>query len=139
MRAGSAGPDLELRVLSARGAEHADHGALIELASRLDEPGDRFLVDVALRRIAGDMTRDEELRRRGLALYRTTPFSTYRAALAELGETGPAADIVVPPKEASADAPVYSLQSTLDLIETLKRQAGRSTANSQFAHRPAAG
>ena len=113
-------PDLELRVLSALGT-NADRTGLLDLRTRIDEPGDRFLVDVALRRVTGDRGDDEELRLRGLSLYRATPFAAYRAALSELGEPDPPTDVVIPPAEASGD-PGYSLASVLELIGTFRRR-----------------
>ncbi len=111
-------PDLELRILSALGSR-ADRPDAVDLASRLDEPGDRFLIDVELRRISGDHGADDELRARGRALYRTVPFLTYRAALEGLGVQDPPTDVVVPRMEAGPDDPIYSLRAVLTVIETL--------------------
>ena len=112
-------PDLELRVLSALGAR-AGEAPILDLRSRIGEPGDRFLVDIVLRRVTGSRDGDEELRARGLGLYRKAPYAAYRAALAELGESDPPTDVVVPPVSASDDDPVYSLRAVLDLIDTLR-------------------
>ena len=114
-------PDLELRVLSALGAR-ADLAALDDLGSRLEEPGDRFLLDMERRRITNDHGDDDDLRVRGLELYRRAPFAVYRDGLAELGIQEPPTDVVIPPMEASDDDPVYSLPSVMDLIESLERQ-----------------
>ena len=112
-------PDLELRVLSVL-RSRADPALLADLGARLDEAGERFLLDVELRRITGDRDADDELRTRGRELYRKAPYATYRAALSELGVSDPPTDVIVPARASEDAEERYSLRSVLDLIEKLR-------------------
>jgi hypothetical protein len=115
-------PDLELRVLSALGS-NADRADLDDLSDRVDEPGDRFLLDVELHRIAADRLQEAALRSRGLELYRKAPYAAHRDALAGLGVTDPPTDVVVPPMVTQPDDPVYSLAAVLDVVGSLRKHA----------------
>ena len=115
-------PDLELRVLSALGS-NADRADLDDLSARVDEAGDRFLLDVELHRITGNRSQKAALRTRGLELFRKAPYAAYRDALAELGATDPPTDVVVPPMVTQPDDPVYSRASVLEIIGSLREPA----------------
>jgi hypothetical protein len=115
-------PDLELRVLSALGS-NAGRADLDDLRGRVDEAGDRFLLDVELHRITGNRSQEAVLRTRGLELYRKAPYAAYRGALAELGATALPTDVVVPPMVAQPDDPVYSRASVLEVIGSLREPA----------------
>jgi class 3 adenylate cyclase len=110
-------PDLEIRVLEAWGSD-APLTAIEGLASGLDEDGDRFALDMVRRRLTGETAHDQDLRRRGLELYRSAPYARTAAALAELGITDPPTDARVAARTPEPDDPVYRLA---DLLATITR------------------
>jgi hypothetical protein len=111
-------PDLEVRVIDAWGSG-APLTAVEGLASRLDEDGDRFALDMVRRRLTGDTGDDQDLRRRGLELYRSAPYARTAAGLAELGITDPPTDAYVAERTPEPDDPEYRLADVLGTIARL--------------------
>ena len=114
-------PDLELRVLLTGTVEPTDD-ELGQLRGRLDSDGERFLCDVVRARRSSDLAAPTELLDRGRALYRRTPFLSYREALIELGEADPVADVTLPPRVPTDDDVDYALDLVLEIIADFHRR-----------------
>ena len=121
-------PDLEVRVLEAWGPD-APVTAIEELAPRLDEDGDRFALDMARRRLTGDIDDDHDLRERGLEVYRAAPYARTAAALGELGVVDPPTDAPVEQREPEPDDPVYRLPTSS------RRSRDSADGSAGLAHR----
>ena len=97
-------PDLEIRVLEAWGSD-APLKAIEELASRLDEDGDRFALDMVRRRLTGETATTTTSANAAWSSSALRPTRGRPAALAELGVVDPPTDAPVEQRAARTRRP----------------------------------